>query len=661
MTPDHSAPASSEIASERAIIESHVESSQRLWERLDSTAKRELLSAWRDTDLSIESPSSHLEQLLWVAIVGGTNVGKSTLFNLICGDALSPVSVTASATKYPLVYAPDRVMNHIEERAPLGPLTPCPHPETLITPLEVDPDDDRNQSPVYVTPHGARHKRPETGASADLLRMLDHIALVDCPDHDSIRQDNSEIALWVARRTDLCLYVTTPQKYKASSNIEVIMALLETGQEVWVLWNMLTPEQLSSLKVLWEDLRHDLDVSLGAERDQMLTRFKLAGGLPRVMGYDELPALQSVLHERLEFLEVDPPQARKRRKLVRSRYEHYRRLHSEVGALKTQRAQLIDLYIEALERSVMESSQSQCEHWEDFSDQIRERLALQRRYHTMRHFTERRWSLVDRIRSRSTLSSSGFDRAHERYQSTLFWLSSTLIQRWAPEHVKVEMRRDDFTLIDAHAYKLRITQLDQEERSWSRGVYTQTWLQVTRECHESASALKLSPERIATLMDAHLSATLEHEASERLSSTSLAIKTSSSHHIGWTSALMMWIAATSISGVMSWCVSWLLSSVFGAFMSVVIGVGLWGALGIALYDLIFILLIFSREVTQGSTLKELELQSSIQSRYAAHQVIWSALNERLRSILSSSQESGLDHLRLLEDELEHLTHLISDR
>jgi len=42
---------------------------------------------------------------VFVGVQGGTNVGKSTIFNALAGQLLSPSIVQASATKHPLVWA----------------------------------------------------------------------------------------------------------------------------------------------------------------------------------------------------------------------------------------------------------------------------------------------------------------------------------------------------------------------------------------------------------------------------------------------------------------------------------------------------------------------------------------------------------------------------
>src|SRR5688572_32982042 len=49
-----------------------------------------------------------LEFPVFAAILGGTNVGKSTVFNALAGKILSPALVTASATKHPLFFAHEK-------------------------------------------------------------------------------------------------------------------------------------------------------------------------------------------------------------------------------------------------------------------------------------------------------------------------------------------------------------------------------------------------------------------------------------------------------------------------------------------------------------------------------------------------------------------------
>ena len=90
------------------------------------------------------------------------------------------------------------------------------------------------------------------------------------------------------------------------------------------------------------------------------------------------------------------------------------------------------------------------------------------------------------------------------------------MRRWAPEHLREEMRRDEFTSLNAHEYERHLTQLDQEERSWSQNVYIQMLIQVTRETQKSSSTIKLTPE-----MEAQILAKSAREVAQRLNSSSL--------------------------------------------------------------------------------------------------------------------------------------------
>ena len=47
---------------------------------------------------------AHLKLPVFVGIQGGTNSGKSTVFNALIGKLLSPAVVLASATKHPLAF-----------------------------------------------------------------------------------------------------------------------------------------------------------------------------------------------------------------------------------------------------------------------------------------------------------------------------------------------------------------------------------------------------------------------------------------------------------------------------------------------------------------------------------------------------------------------------
>jgi len=58
-------------------------------------------------------PQLGQHSFLIVAVVGGTNLGKSVVFNHIAGHAASATSPTASGTKHPTALVSPRLLRHI--------------------------------------------------------------------------------------------------------------------------------------------------------------------------------------------------------------------------------------------------------------------------------------------------------------------------------------------------------------------------------------------------------------------------------------------------------------------------------------------------------------------------------------------------------------------
>ena len=99
------------------------------------------------------------------------------------------------------------------------------------------------------------HQRPE----------LEHIALIDCPDLDSFDRRSAQVAQRMIQRSDLCIFVTTPQKYKDAILIETLQALLHQARQVFVLFN-LTDDEVTH-RTMFEDLKRTLEgatLTLGA-------------------------------------------------------------------------------------------------------------------------------------------------------------------------------------------------------------------------------------------------------------------------------------------------------------------------------------------------------------------------------------------------------------
>jgi GTP-binding protein EngB required for normal cell division len=114
-----------------------------------------------------------------VALIGGTGSGKSSLFNAIAGAELSAVGVTR-----PLTAAPHACVWGLQGAGP------------LLDWLGID----------------TRHRYARTNAP-DTDRSLHGLVLLDLPDHDSVRaQETSEVNRLVGV-ADLLVFVLDPQKY----------------------------------------------------------------------------------------------------------------------------------------------------------------------------------------------------------------------------------------------------------------------------------------------------------------------------------------------------------------------------------------------------------------------------------------------------------------
>lgn len=132
-----------------------------------------------------------------VVIAGGTNVGKSTIFNWVVGEAVASSSPLARHTKAPTIYA------HEQELAALGGGVFLPRYARLRLSDKEDPARERSE-----------------GAGAEAYFLLTHsreevagVVLVDSPDIDSTHARNREVAEDLLFLADAVLFVATPEKY----------------------------------------------------------------------------------------------------------------------------------------------------------------------------------------------------------------------------------------------------------------------------------------------------------------------------------------------------------------------------------------------------------------------------------------------------------------
>ncbi|MAD61277.1 MAG: hypothetical protein CMH49_07190 [Myxococcales bacterium] len=217
-----------------------------------------------------------------LCLYGGTNTGKSSLFNLILGQEVSAAKVTAGATKSAVVSI-SNVHAKSYERLPKNSwLNQCTPLINATDPLGVCSNELRVHSQklqaylhIRTLPLSAQDFDPEHC-----------LILIDTPDHDSHHLNHQQIARQMLEYSDLCIYVTSAQKYKLQSTIDELIYILKKGLNIGVLFNMLSSHQ--ELNLMWQDLQQHLDKAIAQESpvisnkklNPLSNRLTLLGGLP---------------------------------------------------------------------------------------------------------------------------------------------------------------------------------------------------------------------------------------------------------------------------------------------------------------------------------------------------------------------------------------------
>ena len=176
---------------------------------------------------------------IFVGVQGGTNTGKSTVFNALCGKLLSPSLVLASATKHPLAF----LHQSWRETFLSSSVFPGIEARELSDPKELIVDAEREDL-FYFRFH-------------DDPKLLS-VAIIDSPDFDSALTSNAVQAERIAAISDITLFVTTAQKYKDLVLVERLRKLLGLKAEVIVIFNMIDEE------IVFETILDDLGQALPA-------------------------------------------------------------------------------------------------------------------------------------------------------------------------------------------------------------------------------------------------------------------------------------------------------------------------------------------------------------------------------------------------------------
>lgn len=159
---------------------------------------------------------------LILAVVGGTNIGKSVVFNHLAGERISASSPLASGTKHPTcVCSP--VLANVSELAPLF--------EEFRLVAATDPDAPLMEEADDLLFFRASHAVP------------DNLLLLDTPDIDSDAPVNWRRADAVRHAADVLVAVLTMQKYNDAAVKRFFRAAAEEDKPVVIVFNqVLLPE-----------------------------------------------------------------------------------------------------------------------------------------------------------------------------------------------------------------------------------------------------------------------------------------------------------------------------------------------------------------------------------------------------------------------------------
>jgi GTP-binding protein EngB required for normal cell division len=159
-----------------------------------------------------------------VVIAGGTNVGKSTVFNWLATELVSRSAPLARFTKWPAVYV------HESEKAPLadGVFLPGYKKLSLERPEQLSEPGDGLR--VFVR----GHQREEAKG----------VVLVDSPDIDSTHDQNRAVAQDLLDLADAVVFVATPEKYNDDICVQYLREAARIGRRVVCVLNKSTAEEV---------------------------------------------------------------------------------------------------------------------------------------------------------------------------------------------------------------------------------------------------------------------------------------------------------------------------------------------------------------------------------------------------------------------------------
>lgn len=191
---------------------------------LESTANRMRLPpaesfGWHGNLFQKLLPQLEIEPFLIVAVTGGTNTGKSVIFNHLAGSRLSRTHPNATQTKHPVCSVPQGFLTR--------------HDLTKVFP-DFDVREWASQDDALAEGPDNRLFVRTDPAGTQPARLL----LFDTPDVDGTLRDNWRRAELVRHAADVLVCILTQQKYNDAAVREFFAAAAAVDKTVVVIFNM---------------------------------------------------------------------------------------------------------------------------------------------------------------------------------------------------------------------------------------------------------------------------------------------------------------------------------------------------------------------------------------------------------------------------------------
>jgi len=179
--------------------------------------------AWRDLLTYKLVPHMAGAGCLVAAVTGGTNTGKSTVFNVLVSHFASPIANTAAATCHPVLAANGRRAAESLD----GKLVPEFEPHPLDDAMQAT-DASLSMNALFVVREDS---------------LPDHLVLMDTPDVDSIMRQNWEVAAHLRAAGDVLVAVITGEKYKDDRVVEYFRKAAASSRVIVPVMNKANPAE----------------------------------------------------------------------------------------------------------------------------------------------------------------------------------------------------------------------------------------------------------------------------------------------------------------------------------------------------------------------------------------------------------------------------------